>query len=419
MECRRLVLVGASAAALAVAASFPLAAQAPQATAGSPAAAYAPPRTAWGHPDLQGYWRSVQRVDFERAAGETRAFFTDEEIRAKEAEADRRNELRLTGKLENRGFRNQANYNSVLGYSPEKARFSKRTSAIIDPPDGRVPLWTLKQAEYYEYREAITLGRGDADWTIDRPPSERCIPIMDLPTMGNWGLAMRGLRPRPAVNTAGRARLANAAGFAQGEGTLDGGASGGGDPGSTRRHAYRFVQTAEYVVILEDDYRSRIIPIDGRPPISKHFRHWKGSSRGRWDGNTLVVVTTNIQYPGPVIDNYQPTYPGTGETLTFTERFTRTGPDTMEFRYTVDDPGVYVRPYTALHEFNLDNSWKTSFQLCHEGHDDMPGALAAGRNDELTSIDNNADGRIIRESRLKAMREEAEKYEAEMKKRSD
>jgi hypothetical protein len=170
-------------------------------------------------------------------------------------------------------------------------------------------------------------------------------------------------------------------------------------------------------VILEDDNEARIIPTDGRPAISKSFRHWKGSSRGRWEGNTLVVTTTNIQYPGPVINNYQPSYPGTGETLTFTERYTRTGPDTMEYRYTVDDPGVYVRPYTALHEFGLDNNWKTSYNLCHEGHDDMPSALGSGRNDEITSIDNNEDGRLLRALRLKEIRAEAMEYEEKMKKR--
>jgi hypothetical protein len=403
-------------AVVAVAASVQPAAQAPRAQESSSASTYQVPRTPWGDPDIQGNWRNKEDIEFERPPGETRLFFTDEEIRAKEEDADRRNALRLTGKLENRGFRNQANYNSVVGYSPEKQTFSKQTSAIVDPPDGRVPLWTVKQVDYYEYREAMTLGRGDADWTIDRPPSERCIPIINMPTMGNWGLAMRGARPQQAEATAGRARLANAAGFTQTETTLDGGASGGGSPGSAAG-AYRFVQMPGYVVILEEDWEGRIIPLDGRPALSKTFKNWKGSSRGRWEGNTLVVTTRNIQYPGPVINNYQPSYPGTGLTLTFTERYTRVGPDRMEYRYTVEDPDVYVRPYTAVHMFDLDNVWKTSYNLCHEGHDDMPAALGSGRNDEVTSVDNNSDGRLLRGPRLKEIRAEAEAYEAEMKKK--
>ena len=416
MGCRRLVLIGGSAAVLAMVTSVPLAAQAPQATAGSPAAAtYTAPRTAWGDPDFEGNWRSLQQIEFERPTGETRAFLTDEEIQAKYAEAERRNALRLTGKLENRGFRNQANYNSVVGYNPEKARIARQTSAIIDPPDGRIPPWTLKQVDYYEFREEMTVGRGDADWTIDRPPSERCLPIVNIPTMGNWGLAHRGTRPKVAAATVGRARLENAQGFKQSEITLDGGASGGGRPGGTQG-AYRFVQTPGFIVILKNDYNGQTIPMDGRPAISNKFRNWRGSQRGHWEGDTLVVVTTNIQYPGPVIDNYQPTYPGTGETLTLTERYTRTGPETLEYRYTVDDPGVYVRPYTARHDFELDNEWKTSYNLCHEGHDDMPSALGSGRYDELTSVDNNTDGRLLRAPRLRDIRAESEAYAEKMKK---
>jgi hypothetical protein len=355
--------------------------------------------TPWGTPDLEGHWRSRGNPSFERRVGETREFFTDEEIAKREANAARLNELRRQGKQENRGFRNQANYNSVVGYSPEKPVFSKRTSAIIDPPDGRVPVWTLEQVKYYEYREAVTLGRGDADWTVDRPTSERCFGVLAQPVMSNWGMAQRG--------------VPGSFGFVASEGTVEGGASGGGG-GAGPGGPYRLVQTENYVTIVDLESGigggmagSRIIPLDGRPGLSNTFRTWMGVSRGRWEGNTLVVVTKNVQYPGPVITSYGGNYPGTGETLTLTERFTRTGPDKMEYKYTVDDPGVYVRPYTALYEMTLDNSYKTSYILCHEGHDDMPAALAAGRNDEVTAIDNANDTRISREPRLKLIKGEA------------
>ncbi|MBI2829351.1 MAG: hypothetical protein HYX77_08795 [Acidobacteria bacterium] len=408
MKCR-LVLLGASTAVLAVIASVPLAGQAPAAASNDAASTYTPPRTPWGAPDLEGHWRSRGNPSFERRAGETREFFTDEEIRKREENAERQNELRRQGKQENRGFRNQPNYNSVLGYSPEKQKFSKRTSAIIDPPDGHVPGWTLEQVKYYEYREAVTLGRGDSDWTVDRPVSERCFGLLAQPVMANWGMAQRGA-PRAFAFTAS-------------EGTVDGGASGGGG-GAGPGGPYRLVQTQDYITIVDPESGigggmagSRIIPLDGRPALSKKFRSWMGVSRGHWEGNTLVVVTTNVQYPGPVITSYGGNYPGTGETLTLTERFTRTGPDKMEYRYTVDDPGVYVRPYTALYEMTLDDSYKISYILCHEGHDDMPSALQSGRNDEANATENANDTRILRAPRLKEIKEEAIKAAEAMKTR--
>ncbi len=93
-------------------------------------------------------------------------------------------------------LRNQANYNSVVGYVAEKARYAKRTSAIIDPPDGRLPMWTMEQVKYYEMREAMTAGRGDSDWTVDRPTSERYIPFWrcrSWTTLG-WDYAGPGSR---------------------------------------------------------------------------------------------------------------------------------------------------------------------------------------------------------------------------------
>ena len=186
---------------------------------------------------------------------------------------------------------------------------------------------------------------------------------------------------------------------------------------------YRIVQSQEYVVILQEQQGlgggnagSRVIPLDGRPVLSSQtFQHWMGTSRAHWDGDTLVVVTTNITYPGPVITSYGPNYPGTGETLTFTEQYTRTGPDTLDYRYTVDDPGVYVQPYTVQHELGLFNDYKISAVICHEGHDDMPAALAAGRFDEYSAIDNAVDTKLQREPRFRELKAEAVEA-AEMKK---
>jgi hypothetical protein len=385
--------------------SAPADAQTRPASSGT-GAAFTPPKTAWGDPDLEGLWRGIYRTNFERPIGEAREFYTDAEVKEKEDRAERLNELRLQGKQENRGFRNQANYNSVVGYSPEKARYNKRTSQIIDPPDGRLPMWTLDAIKYYEHREAITLGRGDADWTVDRPTGERCFPLIAFPIQDNFGMALRG---KPG-----------SFGFVATEGTIDGGASGGGS-GTSADGPYRIVQGPGYVVILEEEQGlgggiagSRVIPISDKPRPTK-FHQWMGVSRARWEGNTLVIVTTNLQYPGPVITSYGPTYPGTGKRMTFTERYTRTGPDTLEFKYTVEDPDVYVRPYTVMNELWNDKTYKISNVLCHEGHDDMPSALAAGRFDEVTALDNANDTRLAREPRFKELKEAATKYAEGMK----
>jgi hypothetical protein len=397
---RHLALVIALIVVVAVLASASVAGQAPRAAGNTTnASTFNPPRTPWGDPDLEGLWRGIQRINFERPPDEKREFLADAEVLELERKADARNELRLQGKQENRGNRNQPNYNAIVGYSPEKASYAKRTSAIVDPPEGLLPGWTLEQVKYYEHREAMTVGRGDADWAIDRPTSERCIPVIAPPVLGFWGMALKGTSGGVA-ETAGTVNV--------GEGYSN--STDGGGP-------YRIVQNPGFVVILEEEQGlgggnagSRVIPTDGRPvPPASKFRHWMGISRGRWEGNTLVVVTTNLTYPGPIITSYGPNYPGTGHTLTYTERWTRTGPNTMDYRYTVDDPAVYVRPYTVQHELNLYNDYKISNVLCHEGHDDMPSALAAGRFDEITSVDNANDTRLQREPRLKQLKEEAMK----------
>ena len=407
MTYRRFVLVGVSAVVIAVGASAPVAGQAPQAAGrAASAAAYTAPRTAWGDPELEGVWLGSQRINFERPPGETREFLTDAEVATLERKADERNALRLLGKQENRGNRNQPNYNAIVGYSPDRAQYAKRTSAIIDPPEGLLPGWTAEQVKRYEAREALTLGRGDADWVVDRPTSERCIPVIALPVIGYWGMALKGVAGGVA-ETAGTVNV--------GEGYSNG--TDGGGP-------YRITQGPGYVVILEEEQGlgggnagSRVIPLDGRPAPSATFRQWMGASRGHWEGATLVVVTTNIVYPGPIITSYGPNYPGDGSTLTYTERYTRTGPTTMDFRYTVNDPGVYLRPYTVQHEWSLDNNYKISPVICHEGHDDMPSALAAGRMDEITAIDNATDTRLQREPRLKQLKEDAAKHAEATKKR--
>jgi hypothetical protein len=315
-----------------------------------------------------------------------------------ERRGEESNALRLAGKLENRGFRSQPNYNSVVGYSADKIRVSKRTSAIIDPPDGRLPPWTLEQVNAYEMREEFGRGRGEADWTIDRPPSERCINVVSAGLLGLWGMANAG-RSQFYSAVRGSESFVRPEAFAGGEEFTN-----SGSPGAPRR----ILQAPGYVAIThEESDEYTIIPLDGRPHLGAKFLQWTGDVRGHWEGNTLVVETTNIKYPYPIIYSYASLYPGSGETLRLTERFTRVGPDTIEYRYTIDDPKVYTRPYTVLYELTRDDNYKVTAPICHEGHDDMPSALAAGRVDEEGAIDNAEDARLLRKPRLEELKQQA------------
>ena len=175
----------------------------------------------------------------------------------------------------------------------------------------------------------------------------------------------------------------------------------------------RIMQAPGYVVIAsEDDNGYQIIPLD-RPAPDPKVRQYQGVARGHWEGNTLVVVTTNIndkQNGGAIIQVDQGEfYPGTGETLRVTERYTRRDADTLDHQTTVEDPAVYVRPYTFLHEWTRDDKYKVSAYLCREGHDDMPSMLAAGRFDEVTALDNAADAERVRRLRLEELKAEVER----------
>lgn len=381
----RPVLVGF---VIAVIAAAPIRAQAPQTAAGESAQ----PRTAWGDPDLQGLWRSLHRVPFERPSQyEGREFLTDAEVAEQVKRGEQRNALQLEGKFEAGclyGFRNQANYNAALGYSADALRVSKRTSAIIDPPDGHLPAWTPEQVGRYEAREAATLGRGETDWTVDRTASERCLPIVRIAALAFWGMALGGqsFRNPEAADTL----------------NLGGGLSGPGGIG-----AKRILQAPGYVVITHEEQGDHeMIRLDG-PALDSKYRQWTGDRRGHWEGNTLVVETRNIKYPYPIIPNYGVMYPGDGETLRLTERFTRLGPDTIEYRYTVDDPAVYTRPYTVLHALTRDEQYKVSIPVCLEGHDAMPSLLASARNNEEAAMKNATETMRMREPRLRQLKEEA------------
>ena len=337
-------------------------------------AAYTVPRTPWGDPDFQGSWENRTPTPLERDPQYgTREFLTEEEaaqragtrgglpdgeegaiandlVAADVQRVDRSNNIdsgrpgqRISG----------AEYNAFWN-APVSARLrSMRTSQIIDPANGRLPPYTREILEQWDAREAARAHRGEADSWEDRNVMERCL----LRT----GMAMGEMNvPKDIYQTPGQ-----------------------------------IVFDLQYGVV-------RIIPLDGRPHLGSNITQWWGDSRGRWEGDTLVVETTNfnnIQNGGPVMpshggiygNNHAHYHMGSGEHLTMTERFTWTGPDTIEYTYTVNDPSVYVAPFTAVNTWHIDRNSPDVFEYtCHEHNYGMVGLLKGGRVDEQIALDEAA-----------------------------
>jgi hypothetical protein len=145
----------------------------------------------------------------------------------------------------------------------------------------------------------------------------------------------------------------------------------------------RIMQAPGYVmIVLEMAHEVRIIPTDGRPPLDPAVREYMGESRGHWDGNTLVVETTNFNGKGDLTNSGVPGSPPlTPESANahITERFTRTGPDTIEFEMRVQDPEVIVSPFTVAYPMKLDNKYQMYEYACHEGNTAIRGYIETSR----------------------------------------
>jgi hypothetical protein len=157
---------------------------------------------------------------------------------------------------------------------------------------------------------------------------------------------------------------------------------------------YQIVQTPEYVAILvEMIHDARVIPLDGRPHLPQTIGQWLGDSRGHWEGDTLVVDTMNFNDKldgGPLLPSHpqRHAYRGSGATLHLVERFTRVGPKTIDYRFTVDDPQTFTRPYTVSIPMTKDDS---QLQImveysCHEGNLGMVNMLKGARANEKASV---------------------------------
>ena len=316
-----------------LAGASPAAAQAPRApSAGPPAKPYTVPKTPWGEPDLQGTFSNRTITPFERPANVNgREFFTPEEVAAMEKRAREQNsdDGRTKG---TRGDVERA-YNDFWWDRGTKVT-TLRTSLVVDPPDGRVPpqveavkLRAADEAKRPAFRGAGASGRGTDSW-LDRSTFERCI------TRG-----LPGAMSPTAYN-----------------------------------NNYRITQGPGFVAIqIEMLGGARVIPTDGRKHLSPSIRNWMGDSVGRWEGDTLVVETTN--FTDKVL------YRGAAENLHLVERFTRVGPGEIDYRVTITDPTTFTRPWTVAIPYV--NTGEEMFEYaCHEGNYGMEGILSGAREEE-------------------------------------
>ncbi len=306
-------LGGLVSAALALTAAS-LAGQAPITASKPPAKtakAWTPPRTPDGQPDLQGTWDYRTLTPLERPkefAG--REFLTDAEIADLERQAAEREDGRPPGDARTLPSVHPPWW---LDYGT-KVVGTHRSSLIIDPTDGRIPPLTAEAQKRNADRRGATRGRGPADGPEDRSVWERCIT--------------RGLP----------------------EGMLPAGYN----------NNIQILQTPGYaVIVMEMIHDARIIPLDGHPHAPQTLRSWMGDSRGRWDGNTLVVDTTNF--------SDKVSFHGSGAGLHLVERFTRVDANRIDYRFTVDDPGTWLRPWTVDVPL-VTNDGEMYEYACHEGN---------------------------------------------------
>ncbi len=309
MTCRILV-------ALCAATVVALAPVAAAAQAGS----WSAPRTPWGDPDLQGFWTNTTQTPLERPDSvEAGELLTDEERASRDAAADVAREARGI----EAGTGETGSYNN---FWVERGVNMARTSLIVDPPDGKLPL-TAAEAAYRPTRESYR--DREAAGPEDRNEYERCI------SRGMPGAMMPGFY----------------------------------------NHNYQIFQTPGYVVIyVEMIHDSRIIPLDGRPHPDPRIGQWMGDSRGRWEGDTLVVETTNFS---PVNGRARTVFGGT-ETTSLVERFTRTGENSIDYQYTLTDPKEYTRPWTASIPMTTLEGGIYEY-ACHEGNYGLENILLGAR----------------------------------------
>lgn len=292
--------------------------------------AWTPPRASDGHPDLQGTWSTATITPLERPADLAgKPFFTE-----KEAAEYEKQFLQTTNRDRRDGGADtdvSRAYNEFWFSRGNHLVATRRTSLIVDPPDGKIPPLTAEAQQRQADRAAHTKAHG-FDGPEERPLPERCLL---WPTAGP-----------PMI------------------------------PGGYNNN-YQIFQSPGYVMVLvEMIHDVRIIPTDGRRHLPSSVRQWLGDSRGHWEGNTLVVDTTNFT----ANSNFR----GATKDMHLVERFTRTGPDTIMYEFTVDDPAAFTKPWKA--EIPMQQTHEPILEYaCNEGNYAMSGVLGGARAEEAAA----------------------------------
>jgi hypothetical protein len=281
-----------------------------------------------GHPDIQGVWNFSTLTPLERSA----EFAGRATMTAAEAAAYERRTLERNNR-DRREATPEADVSSAYnefwwdrGTTLATVRGEKRTSLIVDPPDGRIPALTAEAQQRASARADAR--RQHADGPEDRSLGERCL-------MFNAGPPML--------------------------------------PGPYNNYVQIF-QTPDHVAINNEMiHDARVVPLDRSPHVPSVIRRWQGDSRGRWEGATLVVDTTNF--------TDKTNFRGASEKLHLIERFTRVDADTLLYEFTVDDPSSFVKPWSAALPMRRTSDRIFEY-ACHEGNYALTGILQGARYSE-------------------------------------
>ncbi len=313
----------------------------------NPVVAQTAPRTPWGHPDLQGVWNNGTITPMQRPEEQTdKEFLTAEEAANLEQARIARNERLLTRPAQRTTATDSVDrgedgapgfYNNLwLDFGTTT---TGRTSIVIDPANGRLPALTPEAQTRRASPEAqrlrdVARGRSPASSWEDLPLAVRCIWYRGIPSL----------------------------------------------PSGYNNH-YHIVQTPEWVAILQEHiHEVRVIPLDGRPHVAPAIRQYAGDSRGHWEGETLVVETTNFR-SNTIIRQVTGDPGDLSEALHVVERYTRIGPDTLDWEFTVEDPKTWTRPWTG--SLPMTRTQDPMFEYgCHEGNYGLYNILTGSRAKE-------------------------------------
>ncbi len=307
---------------------------------------WTPPKTAWGDPDLQGLWPASANIPMQRAANlGDKAELTEAELKQREERAAQQDAA------DSEEFAPTAGGVTINppSYWVERADPHKQTSMVVDPPDGRIPPLTKRASDFSQsLRGGLGPGSHFPD-KVDSPEDfdyySRCItrgPVSSLlPTLYNFG--------------------------------------------------NRIVQGPGYVVIMSEMiHEARVIPINAGAHVGSDVKMYMGDSRGHWEGNTLVVETTNFNPMTAVNGGYL------SDKAKLIEHFTRTGPKELLYEATIDDPETWTKPWSIRYPYTMDPEYPLYEYACHEGNymmlDSLMGARMREKEGLSTKVDRGAEG---------------------------